>query len=149
MPTSPHWIAIASKPERKRRETIHAFQSRAETFLIGLREAINKDLEVYGSEFPEDKALCGIDTRAGTITVNNPQYGTEAVVAIDSEKQSLSCVYKTREGHNNWEDQLTMGGDQILWNGAGLKHSGADLSKKILIPVLFPAFPPGTSIELW
>ncbi len=134
------WIKQLANKERERRNRINDFQKAVPDFLEILTKALECDAQQYRQEFPGADIVIYPDKEKGSIRIVCSAYNpsTSATVQMHSERQHVSCSYQSATSRD-WEDMLQISTLGIHSIGVDPNYTAAQLSKKILKPVLFPA----------
>jgi len=137
-----NWIKALATKERERRARIEAFQSAVPTFVEGLVKALKLDIAVYENEFPSERVGLESEPHRGSIHIVNHSYqpSPQAKILCHSGRQELSCDFEsTGHHHSSWIEKLETSAAGLHLTGISVEYSAKELSKRILLPILFPA----------
>jgi hypothetical protein len=136
------WIKALADQERARRERIARFVKIAPAFIDALANKLRSDLELYHKEFPGQTTAVNPEPQAGQIQIFCAAYKPpiQATVVLKEFHQRVSCSYTNVDWLGvNWDEQLEVSEDGTLHSmSAPQDYTIETLSRKILIPVLFP-----------
>jgi hypothetical protein len=145
------WIKALADQERARQTRIAQFVKIAPAFIDALANKLRSDLELYHKEFPGQTTAINPEPQAGQIQILCTAYKPpiQATVVLKEFHQRVSCSYTNVDWLGvNWEEQLEVAEDGTLQlRGVPQDYTIESLSRKILIPALFPLLLNDPAIE--